>query len=428
VVELDRAAEDIAFAWPSFLPDGRHFLYQIVSLDPARTGSYIGDLDGTESVRVLDTESPAVFAAPRYLLHVQRDMLIAEEFDLHSLRLTGRATLLARGVSPPSLSNDNVVSAVDGLVAFQHRMKERNLVWLDRSGEILSTMSTPIALFNPRISPEGSRLLATSSVTSDPGLWLASLERTEFQRLAADAIAPLWAPEGRRIAYTARGGLDLYIGGLRADSAGEPLVSDDSVKFLNDWSPDGAHLIYTRLDEQSRLDLWRLGVHDGADTPLLATPFNEMQARISPDGRWLAYVSDETGAAELCVAPYPEMDRRHLVSSGGGGQPQWRADQEELFYMAPDRSIVAVDVNTSASEAISFGAPRRLFRAPAGGDLQDARDHYAVADNGTKFLVDGAVGQGDGTAITVIVTLGSQSAEPSRVGTPTTELLSRADR
>jgi hypothetical protein len=122
------------------------------------------------------------------------------------------------------------------------------------------------------------------------------------------------------------------------------------------------------------------------------------------------------------------MDRRHLVSSGGGGQPQWRADQEELFYMAPDRSIVAVDVNTSTSEAISFGAPRRLFRAPAGGDLQDARDHYAVADNGTRFLVDGAVGQGDGTAITVIVTLGSQSAEPSRVGTPTTELLSRADR
>ena len=206
VVALDRGARDIAVSWPQFLPDGRHFLYQIVSLDRARTGAYVGDLDTRRSVRLIDTESPAVFAPPRHILHVQRDLLIAEEFDTRSLELTGRATVLARDVATPSLANENVVSAGGDLMAYRHGTRRQQLAWVDRTGEIVGTVPMPAVMFNPRVSPDGSHLLATSSVTTNPGLWLASLSRAEFERLETDAIAPLWSPDGLRIAFTARAG------------------------------------------------------------------------------------------------------------------------------------------------------------------------------------------------------------------------------
>jgi dipeptidyl aminopeptidase/acylaminoacyl peptidase len=184
--------------------------------------------------------------------------------------------------------------------------------------------------------------------------------------------------------------------------AAAPLITSDSVKFLNDWSPDGAHIVYTQVDEQSKLDLWQLRVRDGAAVPLLATQSNEGQARFSPDGRWVAYVSDENGGAEIYVARYPEMDGRRRISSAGGGQPQWRADQRELFYLAADRSIMAVDVSGEA-ESIGFGTARRLFRAPVAGGPEDARDYYAAAADGSRFLIDGALHSTDGTSITLVV-------------------------
>ena len=209
VAALDPTARDIAVAWPQFLPGGRRFLYQVVSLDAARSGVYVGDLDTRRSVRLLDTESPAVFAPPRHLLHVQHDMLIAEELDASTWQLTGRATLLARDVSPPSLADDDIFSAAGDLIAYRHGIRQQQLAWVDRAGEVLATLPMPAVMFNPRVSPDGSRLLATGSVTTNPGLWLASLSRQEFERIETDAIAPLWSPDGARIAFTARGGFDL---------------------------------------------------------------------------------------------------------------------------------------------------------------------------------------------------------------------------
>src|SRR5690606_24291565 len=131
-------------------------------------------------------------------------------------------------------------------------------------------------------------------------------------------------------------------------------------------------------------------------------PSNKTQARLSPDGRWLAYVSDETGAAQVYVARYPQMIDRRKVSFDGGGQPQWRADQRELFYLGTDRSIVAVDVQSTEEGAV-LGAPRRRFRARISGDPEDAREHYAVAADGTRFLVDSAIASADDTSITVVI-------------------------
>jgi DNA-binding winged helix-turn-helix (wHTH) protein/Tol biopolymer transport system component len=412
VAKLDRDARDIAFAWPQFLPDGRRFLYQIVSLDPARSGAYVGNLDTRESFRLIGGDSTATFAAPRHVLYVENNMLIAAELDDERLELTGQASVVARDVSPPLLGADNVISAAGNLLAFQPGARKQSLAWFDRAGLNVGTLSLPTALFNPRISPDQSRLVATSAVTNNPGLWLAHLTRAEVARLEPDAIAPLWSPDGGRIAFTARDGFDLIVRGVDGAEPPRLLVSDDAIKLLGDWSPDGAEFVYTRVDGAASFDLWIARADDGVGRPLLATAANEMQARISPDGKWVAYASDESGSLEVYVERYPELGEKRQVSSGGGGQPQWRADQRELFYLSADRAVSAVEIDTSSG--IAFGTPRALFRASVAGNPGDARDLYAAAADGSKFLLEGPLEEADDRPITVIVdwAAGIGAAEP----------------
>lgn len=413
VAKLDHATKDISIGWPQFLPGNRRFLYQRVNLDAGRTGVYVGNLDTREAYRLIDTESPAVFAPPRHVVYVRKDMLIAEELDPSRFELTGRAIVVARDVSAPSLVDDDMLSVAGNLLAFRHGIKRQDLAWYGRSGEQLGTLSMPTVLFNPRLSPDDSRLVATGPITSDPSLWLASLEREEYVRLESDAIAPLWSPDGRRVAFTTRGGFDLVVRAVESRDGSRRLVHDSTVKIANDWSPDYRQIVYTRLAEGSGLDLWTVGIEDADARPLLATPFSEMQARISPDGRWVAYSSDESGALEVYVQRYPELGGKRIVSRNGGGQPQWRSDRKELFYLSADGTIMAVSVSGTEAE-LDLGTPRKLFRPSIGGGPEDARDHYAVSADGTRFLVDGSAHDGDDSSITVVVNWSAGASERRR--------------
>ena len=400
VTRLDPSAREIAHAWPQFLPDGHHYIYQIVSLDAPRTGVYVGDLATHETFQLLMTDSPAVFAPPRHVLHVQNGMLIAEEIDLDDLALTGRSILLARGVSAPSLADSDIASASRSLVTFREGRRDQNLAWFDRSGVRLGTLAVPTVLFNPRLSPDERYVLATGSLTSSPGLWLASLARPEFRKLETDAIAPLWSPDGKRVAFTSRDGLDLVVRDAETDEAVEPLIHNGAVMILNDWSPDGRELVYTQAGANGNLDLWIASVADATVRPLFETPFNEMQARISPDGRWIAYTSDESGTLDVYVDRYAGLGERRRITVDGGGQPQWRADQRELFFVSADGALISIEV--AATDTLSFGVARKLFRPPIGGP-ENARDYYAVTADGQRFLVDGAIEDGQRGAITILV-------------------------
>jgi Tol biopolymer transport system component len=241
---------------------------------------------------------------------------------------------------------------------------------------------------------------AASSLTDSTGVWLVDIARRNSTQIEPDGIAPLWSPDGESLAFTSRAGLDLHVRPNAGTRAATPLVSDQNVKVLNDWSRERRQIIYTRFSPDTKLDLWELSLLEGTSRPLLSTPFNEVQARISPDGRWIAYASDASEVQEVYVRRYPQLDELRVISTGGGAQPQWRADRQELFYLAPDRSLMAVAV--SGSSRVAFAQPRRLFRTPIRDSPSDARDSYAVMPDGQSFLLDSRRDVAP-TAITVMV-------------------------
>jgi eukaryotic-like serine/threonine-protein kinase len=386
LTRLNHAALEVAHAWPHFLPDGKHFLYQVISRDSTQAGVYVGSVDAPGSVRLLDRASAAAYAPPGFLLYLQQDLLMAQPFDAARLRLAGRPVLLARGLSAPSLFGGHVISGSREMLAFREGASSQQLTWVDRAGVQQQALDVPASMVNFRVSPDGRSLLAASSLTDVSGLWVVDLARGHWTRLAADGIAPLWSPDGKRLAYTSRAGHDIYVRRASDEAAAQPLLRDQTVKVLNEWSRDGRHIIYAQHGAATKLDLWLLPIDGGPARPLLQTSFNEAQARLSPDGRWIAYVSDESGIPEVYVRRYPDMNDPHLISVGGG-QPQWRADQKELFYLAQDRWLMSVAVH--GSDSLSYGAPRRLFRSSIGAGPSAARDSYAAMSDGQSFLIDG---------------------------------------
>lgn len=413
LTRLDHTALDVAHAWPQFLPDGRRFLYQVISPDKTRAGVYVGSVDAPGSTRLLDSVSAATYVAPGFLVYLQHGMLMAEAFDATNLRFAGRAVRLAIGVTAPSLAEGNAPSASRDMLTFRAGATEQQLTWVDRSGRPQGALDVPTSMFNFRVSRDGRFVLAASSLTDSTGVWLVDLAQHRSTQLAADGIAAVWSPDGARVAFTSRAGLDLYVGPSGGAGHAERVVSGEAVKVLNDWSSAAEVIIYTQHDAGTKLDLWQLPVSGGAARPLLKTGYNEAQARISPNGRWIAYVSDSSGTQEVYVQRYPELSPPQRVSTGGGAQPQWRGDQRELFFLAPDRSLMAVTI----TDADSFGAPRQLFRTTMTDDPSGARDSYAAMPDGHSFLID-ARRDDTTTSITVLLDWAAGLAAPPATPNP----------
>jgi len=383
VTTVNRPAGELVQKLPQFLPDGRHFLFFVRSAAEGQTGSYVGSLDAPNRTKILaPSNSPVIYSPPGYLLYVQDDILMAQRFDAARLEASGKPMILARNVSAPGDADGKMVSASASLLTFRSGAKTQQLAWFERNGQRSGSITVPNVLRSPIFSPDQKQLLA---MDGEPRMWMVDLQRNAATRLEGEGTYPLWSPDGSRIAFESHSHLVLYLRSIAGSAQDEVLANDSERKILNDWSPVGNYLLYTSLSATTRLDLMLLPMSgDKKPVPLLRTPFNESQGRISANGQWISYVSDESGTPEVYVQRFPSLGDKRIVSIGGGVEPMWRKDGKELFYLSPEYSIVSVSFAPGASPVI--GRPKPLFRAPV--NTSTSRNHYAVTPDGQRFLIN----------------------------------------
>jgi Tol biopolymer transport system component len=240
-------------------------------------------------------------------------------------------------------------------------------------------------LHNPVLSPDSRSLLADGA----GGLWLLDLERGAPTRLVENANLASWSPDGDRITFTTHheAKAAIYTRPVLGPDQESLLVGGDEMKISGNWSPNTGEFVFASSNPESRLDLWALTPgSNSAPRVFLKTPANELQPRVSPDGHWIAYTSDESGAWEVYVQSFPTAGRKRVISVGGGGQPEWRRDGRELFYLSPDGTLMAVSVTTTAPFDVSRPTP--LFHAAISQDLISLRNQYAAAPDGSRFIIE----------------------------------------
>jgi eukaryotic-like serine/threonine-protein kinase len=382
VAKVNRSAGELVQGLPQFLPDGQHFLFFLRSANEDQTGSYVGSLDSPQRIRLLSQSSlPVIYSSEGYLLYVLDDILMAQRFDPSRLKVTGEPMVVARNVSAPDHANGQMVSASANLLTFRSSKKQQ-LAWFDRNGIRAESVLGSKALRSPMLSGDQKELVA---MDDGPRIWMVDLTRNAATRFEGEGIDPLWSPDGNRIAFESFSRLTLYVRNITSPMQDQVVVNDNERKILSDWSPAGDYLVYTTLNPSTKMDLVLLPMSgDKKPIPLLHTPFNESQGRIAPNGRWIAYVSDESGTAEVYVQRFPSLGDKRIVSIGGGVEPMWRQDGKELFYLSPDYSVISVPFEPTEPPLI--GQPKPLFRPPVSTEI--ARNHYVVSPDGQRFLIN----------------------------------------
>jgi eukaryotic-like serine/threonine-protein kinase len=389
--------------YPVFLPGGRHFLYEVNGGSPEKNGIYLSSLDGNENRRVLADESSVAFAAG-HLLFIRENTLMAQAFDAGSGQASGDAFPIAEGVSFASEPNFAPVTVSENgvlLYASGGFVGSNQIVWYDRAGKLLGPVGAPGNLFSPSISPDEKMVAFPRSVTGVKfDIWLRDLARGTDRRFTSDAstsLSPVWSPKGDRIVFTSnRGGVfNLYQRAANGSGQDELLLSTPNFKEPYQWSRDGRFIVYSENDPKTKADIWVLPVDQGADrkpVPFLKTEFNEFHGHLSPDSRWMAYTSNESGQPEVYVRPFPASEGIWRISNAGGARPCWRGDGSELFFVGADGKMTAVAVKAVTQPKPSFeaGAPVPLFDAHMGA-IAGPEAHYQYYDvtaDGKRFLVN----------------------------------------
>ena len=397
VTTLD-AAHESAHIWPTFLPDGRHFVFAKIA--GTASGLYVSSLDSEQPRLLMQTDlnagdfpSPSAFATPGYLLFVRRGVLMAQTLDLERLELVGDPLRVADGLSNVgpwawfSVSQNGVLAYWTGAV------DTTQLTWIDRTGQSTGTVGAPGAYAHIALSPDGTRVAVDGTAPAVAGIWVLDIARGTTARISSDrfAYSPVWSPDSDAILYAAVRDTtpNLFLKRLSVPGDAERLVRVPIQHFPTDWSPDGGLAVYVIVDPKTRGDLWMMPMSgDRTPTPFLQTPSHEFNARISPDARWIAYVSDESGASEVYVTSFPKPGRRSIVSVGGGASPVWSSNGRELYYVSSsdNRTLTAVPVHTTPT--FEPGKPAPLFELRAVRPVGRGQGWtYDVAADG-RFLVN----------------------------------------
>ena len=404
----------VSHRFPSFLPDGRHFLFS-ASLGAEDTrGIYVASLDGGPARRLIASDYAAQYAGPGYLFVASEGVLQAHPFDPGTLTLTGEPISIAPDVGISGMLGQAAFSVSRaGLLAYRRGgAGGRQLIWVDRSGKAGGVVGDiDLGTAQVELSPDGSRVIVTRPVQGNVDIWARDVVRGTMTRLtfdpSVDALGK-WSPDGRQIAFSsARAGrFDLFLKPADGSAEEQPILTTPLDKAPLGWSPDGRFLLFAQQDPSTASDLWALPLSgERQPFPVVQTPFDEVHGQLSPDGRWLAYSSNESGRYEIYVTSFPDRGGKWQISTSGAVYPRWRHDGAELFFLGLDNRIMSASVRVTGT--FSGGAPTALFgtqlavggNVGIGGFISAAE--YDVARDG-RFLLNVAAGDGATAPIAIL--------------------------
>jgi Tol biopolymer transport system component len=386
---------------PFWLPDGQHFLYTLVA-GVDQSGVYVGSVNGMTKKALIPLNTSAVYAPPGYLLYVDGNALLGQALDVDRLELKGQSFLVAEHVGRNSAYMSAVSASRTGSIAYAAPLSQTgHLTWMDRAGHSLGIVATPEADYADfRLSPDETRLAASmvDRNTNTVEIWLTDLARNSTSRFAFGAAvtaSALWSPDGSRLAFRAnqKGLVELYqrsaAGGgntqtmLRVETY-RPILQTANL-VATDWSPDGKQILFSAPSAASGNDLWLLALgEESRVVKFIDSPGEQMHGNFSPDGRLVAYTSNESGRFEVYVETVPRSDRKWAVSTNGGYEPRWRGDGREVYYLSQDRTLMAVAVEAGPS----FGIPKAMFQPHVSTTVIANRTHYVPSRDGQRFLVN----------------------------------------
>ena len=419
VTKLDSNRNEQSHRWPTFLPDGKHFLFAtratqggVSELD----GLYLASLDSTFVPRRLVTGSSSVEFANGHILFARDQTLMAQPFDTKRLDLSGDAIPIAERVYFEAFTSKTAFSASqNGTLVYQTGTGSAGvrLIWFDRSGKQLGMLNQPSVYNDLRLSPDGKRIAISQfdAKTRNGDIWLYEIGRAVWTRFTFDPATerwPIWSPDGSTIVFASDRNkrFDLYQRASSGAGGEQLLIESGFPKATSDWSRDGKYIAYSATAPKTGSDIWILPVNPrgtgGEQKPFvfLQTDFAESRAMFSPDGRWIAYQSNESGKEEVYVRPFPGPGGKWQVSTNGGIRPRWRRDGKEIFFLAPDDKLMVAEIKLGTA-SVDVGSSRPLFHfRPFGGA---GRDIYDVTDDGQRFLVASPGGEDNSSPVTLVV-------------------------
>ena len=380
VTAVDASRKQSGHRFPVFLPDGEHFLFAALPGRGGRFDIFAGSLRDGSSTLVGSMESAPVYAEPGYLLYARDGVLAAQPFDARALQVTGETVSLGdepTSILDPAISytagHSTSVSSTGSLAYYSSPSNNTTATWIDAAGSITSTITLPQGRYSGvRISPDGTRaVLVRSMSVSESSLWLVDLGNGGAVQLSSGRgrnDSPVWSPDGTRVVFACDrdGPQDLFVKIIGNPSPEQPLYRSPVVfKSPDSWSSDGRWIVFNQLEPDTAQNIWLLPASGSAEpVAFLRGPLRDYLGKPSPDGRWLAYVSDDTGRFELYAESFPEGGHKRQISTEGATVPWWTRDGRRLLFVGGDgKSLWRADVQAGAT--LNVGAPSRIATLPA---------------------------------------------------------------
>ena len=406
--EVIVAARNRTLGWPKFLPDGRRFLFTSVRGATTPDGLYAASLDDrTDKVVLPGVYSNAEYTPPGFIIYSRDGDLRAQRVDPETLAPAGDPVRLADRVQydPDSKSALFAASGSGSLVYLEGEGAGKSeLAWVSRDGKELGVLAPPAMYYSPRLSHDEKRIAVdlSDTQTASGDIWLIDVAQGSQTRLTHDPAnesSPLWSGDDRRMFYFAEkeGRQRLFARASSGTGSDEALQRDERNQVPLDLSPDGRLLAYmVSVVGSTNTDLWVLDLSTRKSTAVVVSPFIEMSLQFSPDGNWIAYVSDESGRDEVYVQKFPDSAGKQIISRGGGSAPGWSADGRQLYYVSPERILMSVPLSLGAS--VEAAAPVPLFEAR----VRSFGRQYIVTRDGSRFLLNRTVGESGSRPMTLV--------------------------